>query len=173
MKKLYPILAILAIVLGMNLTFTSCDDTYSPPGVLYDPDLVGRWKLVSVDGNPVYGYDTNYLELSSSGSGMYYEYVNGRPYSMELYYNVDFNSTIYITYSDGAHVAADYWFNSNATRLYLQWYDSYGMRTYCYAYVGYIDWTAPPMHAPGEKASETGTGIVRPGGQQTPQSMSK
>lgn len=152
MKKLHTLL--LLAVLAVGLCFTSCDDYYGPPGATYDPDLVGTWELVSVNGNAVHGYQKNWLEFYRNGGGTYYYYVNGIPYEMGLSYDVDYNynrSNLYIYYSDGRAAYMNYWFNSNATYLYMQWSEAGFLNTYVYAYVNSVDWA--PARSPEKSES--------------------
>lgn len=150
MKKIYTLLAGIALCLPM-VCLTSCeDDYYGPPGSTYDPDLVGYWQLTAVNGRPVYGYQSNYLEFFRNGSGYYYYYSYGQPYQMSLRYSVDWygnSSTLYINYSDGTYVSADYWFNANATRLYMQWVEYGALTTYEYTYVDGVSWNMPAPYS--------------------------
>lgn len=146
MKKLHTLL-LMMVVLATSLTFTSCDDYYAPPGATYDPNLVGSWELVSVNGKNVYGYQKNWLDFYRNGSGVYYYYVNGLPYEMDLTYDVDYyynQSNLYIYYADGRSAYMNYWFNSNYTYLYMQWSEGGFLNTYVYAYVNTVDW-APAL----------------------------
>lgn len=150
MKKIYNLLAGIAICLPL-LCLTSCeDDYYGPPGAAYDPDLIGYWQLTAVNGRPVYGYQSNYLEFFRNGSGNYFYYNHGQLYEMSLRYSVEWYgnaSTLYINYSDGSYVSADYWFNGNATRLYLQWVEYGSLTTYEYTYVDDVNWYSPASYS--------------------------
>lgn len=170
MKKIYSLIALVAVLLP-TLFLTSCDDYYGPPGGSYDsdPNLVGYWQLTRVNGNPVYGYQSNYLEFFRNGSGNYYYYSYGQPYQMRLNYYVDYyggSQTIYINYSDGSNVSADYWFNSNYTRLYMQWYEYGRLQTYEYTYADGVYWAPALNNAPAQEAIDLPDSPLglRPGG---------
>lgn len=153
MKKTYALLALL--IMAVCVGFTSCDDDiYGPPGQSYDPDLLGTWELYSADGVPVYGYQVNWLEFNRNGTGTYYYYHNGREYSMGLYWGVDWyggEQELYIDYNDGSSASMYYWFNSNATFLYTEWYERGYRHTYIYRYVDYPAWS-PRKAAPSNGA---------------------
>ncbi|MCM1006243.1 MAG: hypothetical protein NC402_08115 [Prevotella sp.] len=142
MKKIYTLLTALCVCMCVSLT--SCDDdVYGPPGAGYDPDLIGTWELYQADGVRVAGYQVNWLEFNSGGRGTYYYYNNGLQYSMWLRYSVDWygnSSQLYIDYQDGSSVSMDYWFNSNATYLYTQWYERGYRHQYVYRYVDGPAW---------------------------------
>lgn len=144
MKKIYTLLSLLFVSVALSVGLTSCDDDYyGPPGSTYDPYLIGTWELWQADGVPVYGYQVNWLEFYRNGSGTYYYYHNGKQYSMGLSYDVDWyggGSELYIYYADGTSASMNYWFNSNRSYLYTQWYE-YGYRhTYVYRYVDGPAW---------------------------------
>lgn len=128
-KILYSLIIVVSAV-----AMTSCDDDdyyYS-----YDPYLQGMWQLTYINGVPVGGYDTNWLEFYDNGSGTYYYYSNGYICQMPLWFNTNYdNNWINIEYDDGVTLSCSYWFNSNATRLYMQWNDGYGQQQYVYDYV--------------------------------------
>lgn len=156
MKKLFTLLSM--ICMGVVLCLTSCDDYYGPPGgpdYSYDKDLIGTWELYSADGVRVTGYQVNWLEFNRGGTGTYYYYRNGKQYSMWLQYDVSFygnTSQLYIDYQDGSSVSMDYWYNSNATFLYTQWYEGGYRHTYVYQYVNGPD--RAPKRSGFEKAAE-------------------
>lgn len=137
MKKLYTLLSMLCV--GLALCLTSCDDDYyTPYPNQIDKDLLGTWELYSADGNRVYDYQVNWLEFNRNGQGYYYYYDDGRQYSMWLDYTVRYyggGNQLYIEYQDGSSVSMNYWFNSNATYLYTQWYENGRSHTYTYRYV--------------------------------------
>lgn len=172
MKKIYSILT--AILMCMPLMWlTSCDDEYyGPPGGNYDPDLIGYWQLTRANGVPVYGYKSNFLEFFRNGTGYYYYYNYGQAYEMRLTYSLDFyagGQTIYINYEDGSYVSADYWFNSNASRLYMRWFEAGGEVIYEYTYVDGVSW-APAAYALASQAgADTASSLpaigLRPGGE--------
>lgn len=145
MKKIYTRLSLLMASVAMSMSLASCDDDYyGPPGAAYDPDLIGTWELYQADGAPVYGYQVNWLEFYRNGRGTYYYYHNGRQYSMDLTYAVDWyggGNELYIDYADGNSAAMNYWFNSNRTYLYTRWYEYGYSHTYVYRYVGSPDWS--------------------------------
>lgn len=149
MKKTYTLLMLLVLSLCVGLS--SCDDDiYGPPGTNYDSALVGTWELYSADGSPVYGYQVNWLQFNRNGTGSYYFYQDGRQYEMGLYWGVDWyagSKELYIDYNDGRSASMDYWFNSNATYLYTQWYERGYRHTYVYRYVDGPAW-APLRQAP-------------------------
>lgn len=156
MKKIYTLIALFVAVTAMSISLTSCDeDYYGRPGNTYDPDLIGTWELYQADGRPVVGYQVNWLEFYRNGTGTYYYYSNGYQYSMGLNYGVQWysgTSQLYINYSDGSSTSMDYWFNSNATYLYTQWYE-YGVRhTYVYRYVNGPEWAPASQKAPADSA---------------------
>ncbi len=155
MKKTITLSGIIAAFI-LAVCMTSCDDDpYYYPGATYDRDLIGTWELYSADGVRVVGYEVNWLEFYRNGTGTYYFYNNGKQYSMALDYGVDFyggSNVLYIDYADGNSVSMDYWFNSNRTYLYTQWYERGYRHTYVYAYVSGVDW-APAAKSP-ERATE-------------------
>lgn len=158
MKKINTLLLLVATIMGLSLT--SCDDYYGPPGATYDPDLIGTWELISVNGNSVHGYQKNWLEFYRNGNGTYYYYVNGKPYEMSLSYDIDYyynRSNLYIYYADGRSAYMNYWFNSNYTYLYMQWSEGGYLNTYVYAYVNSVDW------APARKDNDSAAPLFLPG----------
>lgn len=165
MKKIYPLLAMMFVALSISLT--SCDDDYyGPPGSSYDPDLIGTWELYSADGVRVYGYQVNWLEFRNSGRGAYYYYHNAQQYSMGLTYSIDWyggSSQLYISYADGRYASMDYWFNSNASYLYTQWYEAGYRHTYVYQYVGSPYADSPSFEMPAQQTDNTQLRILRPG----------
>lgn len=150
MKKTLPLLAFLCI--SISVLFTSCDDEYGYPGGNYEPALIGTWELYKADGVRVGGYQVNWMQFDRGGRGTYYYYNNATPYSMWFDYYVDWyydSSVLYIDYQDGSSVSMDYWFNSNGTMLYTQWYDHGYRHIYCYRYVsGPYDMPALKSFAP-------------------------
>ena len=142
MKKLIPLLLVL---LALPVALTSCDDDdYYYSG--YDQYLVGQWELIYADGRPVTGYSVNYLDFYSNGTGIYYFYDRGLPYNMDISWATDIwggSSVLYINYADGTSVSMDYWYNSNATRLYTSWYSGGYRHEYVYQLVNDFTWPAP------------------------------
>ena len=139
MKKIYALIALLALTLSVSLT--SCDDDYYYTTV--DPDLVGYWELTQYNGRPVTGYDTNYFEFFSNGNGIYYYYDRGTPYQMNISYDVDYGSRLYIYYADGSSSQMSYWLRAGGTQLVLQWYTNGYRNQYVYDLVNNFYWPAP------------------------------
>ncbi len=159
MKKLLPLLLML---LSLPVMLTSCDDdNYYYSG--YDQYLVGQWELIYADGRPVTGYAVNYLDFYSNGTGIYYFYEHGLPYNMDIAWASDIwgdSSVLYINYADGTSVSMDYWYNSNATRLYTSWYSGGYRHEYIYRLVNDFSWPAPVRPLADEAESFT---TVAPG----------
>jgi len=133
-------LTLLTVLLG------ACDDDRGYYYNDYDEYLPGRWELIYADGRPVAGYMVNYLDFYDNGYGMFYYYDRGVPYEMELRWGVELwnaTSVLYITYEDGSQVSMDYWYNSNATRLYTSWYEGPYRHEYVYQLIDDFAWPAP------------------------------
>ena len=170
MKKylLLPLLALIVCAVGL----TSCDD--GPPRPPYDPtyldaDLVGQWDLIYINGSPVSGYQQNFFDFYSNGSGRYYYYENGAQYWEPIkWYCIDGYSYAYlhVDYSSGPPLECRYWFSSDYYRLYMSWTDSYGRQTqYVYQYTG--DAPAPRKFIEetlkGKGMTEAASSEARPG----------
>lgn len=140
MKKnlLLPILT--AVVCAV--AFTSCDDDdyYYGYDTYYDRDLPGQWDLLTINGRFVYDDEKNFFDFYTNGSGKYYYYKNGNQYWewIDWYCYYDYSTPVlHIKYSDGVPLDCAYHFNSNASRLYLQWTEADGYRMeYVYEYTG-------------------------------------
>lgn len=137
------ILPIFAAILSAFI-FTSCDDEYYviEEDYYYDRDIPGQWDLVYVNGHPVAGFDQNFFDFYTDGTGKYYYYEDGYQYwewiewwCYEDYYS--YAPVLHIEYSSGAPLDCDYSFNSDATLLYMSWISDRGRRQeYVYQYVG-------------------------------------
>lgn len=132
---------------------TSCDTDdgwypYPPNGWnndFYDSRLDGYWQLVRVNSMPITGRDTNWLFFNGSGRGVYYYYLNGRPYSELTAYWCQRSGgvsryQINLQYEgSGQSATMSYWFEDNDT-LWMQWANQSGVQTYIYSYVGRAPW---------------------------------
>lgn len=145
MKRFIYRAGLIAATLIM-LFATSCTDDYWAPGpppsgwvdTFYDVDLTGRWQLVSENGAPVTGYDTNYMEFDGYGRGYYTYWDHGELYSENIGYYCETTISsygdymIYIEYEYSRPAEMYYWFNGR-NMLYMQWVTTGGrMVTYVY-----------------------------------------
>lgn len=158
MKKFLTPAALLLSML-MALSLTSCDDDdWGPdrgpepgPNGFYDSDLLGTWVLYQANGQPVTGYDVNYIQFSRQGRGWYYYYDRGRQYEEQISWWCQYASpsspndySVNIRYANGSLSTVSYWFTSSAIgdMLWLSWYtSSAGTVTYVYREVSSLpDW---------------------------------
>lgn len=155
MKRLNWLLVMVVWALGLGLS--ACDDSYPPPGgwgSSLDDNLVGSWQLIYVNGVPVSGTAANYFDFYGSGRGTYYYYQGGVAYSEPVTWWNEYDSSgnwLCIQYT-GSYSEVRYWFNSDATRLYMQWYEAGRMQQYVYAYTGSVNWYGKPALSPSESS---------------------
>lgn len=144
------ILSLLAISMMLSLSSCEVHHSYPPPGYDnsgIDRDLTGTWELAYVNGSPVYGYETNWLDFYGNGNGMYYYNDGGITYELpfDYYSEYGYDNWLCIYYADGSYAEMNYWFNHDLTILYLEW-TSRGRRvTYTYYWVDNMYWDAPPQ----------------------------
>ncbi len=135
-KRLMTVSAALAMV---AVLFTACDDDYVD-NTYINRNLVGQWDLISINNVAVSGYTVNSFDFYSNGSGYYYYWENGVACSEWLQYwcyDGYGSPVLHIDYQYSSPMETYFYFNSNYTRLYLQWEDYYGVTTtYEYEYVG-------------------------------------
>lgn len=143
-------LFIVATAITLALSFTACDDyddwgPYPPGGwnnVYYDSRLSGYWQLVEANSRPVYGEDSNWLYFNGGGRGVYYYYLNGRPFRETLAYFCQdtyggpTNYQINVQYQNGESSTMYYWFEGRNT-VVMQWRNNAGMQSYVYRRTGY------------------------------------
>lgn len=154
MKRAIKFISLITLCLAVFLPLTSCEDSYPPPGVNpgeggyypdVDSDLIGSWQLAYVNGRPVDGYNTNYLDFYGNGTGDYYYYEMGEEYALgfDFWCEYDYGGQyLYINYYDGTRAEMSYWFNSSYDVLYLQWQSGGQLITYTYYYI-YDSYRAP------------------------------
>lgn len=133
----------ITLFLGMGVAFTSCDvDNWYPAGPddsgssFWDSRLTGYWQLIEI--SPAQGgLDTNYMFFNGSGRGIYYYYLNGRPYKDLFNYwcqdSVNGQSWYQcnIQYqSSSTPSTMNYWFQNGF--LYFQWRNQSGYTTSVY-----------------------------------------
>lgn len=141
MKKHLSI-PLLGVLFCCAVAFTSCDDDdyYYYDSTYYDRNLPGQWDLIFVNGRPVSGYEQNFFDFYTDGSGKYYYYENGVQYWEWIdwwCYDDYYTQVLHINYSSGAPLDCAYSFNSDFSRLYLSWTGPGGRRQeYVYAYTG-------------------------------------
>lgn len=161
------LMAMVAIV--VMLTFNSCEiyQSYPPPGhndTGYDRDLTGYWELAYINGDPVHGYEVNWLDFYGNGYGMYY--YNDGPYTYELpfeyYCEYGYDNWLYIHYSDGTYAEMTYWFNHNYTILYLEWFSRGRRIVYTYYWVDGMYWSSTPIKYEPTRNADISFGL-RPG----------
>ncbi len=138
------------IVLLMTTVLSGCGDDFvwSPTGPtgwnFEDSRLSGYWQLAQVNGYPVRGYDTNYLDFYGDGWGRYYYYRNSTPRSQRIAYWCQQSNNAYsyyqinIQYEDGQASTMNYWFSDGGRTLYMRWNSSAGIQTYAYVRVSNI-----------------------------------
>lgn len=153
MKK-WHLIPLLLSLLSLPL-FTSCDDDddFPGPGPYYpdtyiDEYLVGQWDLVRVNGDEVSGFDQHFFDFFSNGTGKYYYYDGGEQFWEWIEYYCYDNSygtpTLHVDYESGSSLECAFGFNSDYTRLILQWNAPNGsLVTYEYAYTGAADKPRP------------------------------
>ena len=143
--------ALMALMLPM---MTSCDnddywDPYPPYGWdnnFYDSRLDGYWQLIRANSYEVSRADTNWLYFNGNGRGVYYYYLNGRPYSELTAYWCQATGggvsryQINLQYEgSGQSSTMYYWFEDQDT-LWMQWRNQSGIQTYVYRYIGGAPW---------------------------------
>lgn len=135
-------LTLLLAGICLSLSFTGCDDEPYPPygpgnGSFLDQNLEGEWELYTVDGQPVYGRNVNYLDFDDDGDGTYYYYQNGREMEEDFIfwcYSYGDDWYLHIDYQYSPDSDMIYWFENNFNYLYLQWWNGNRNVTYCYRY---------------------------------------
>lgn len=137
---LHKILLAILLTVGMGGTLTSCGDDgwydYPSTGNFWDSRLTGYWQLIEI--SPAQGgLDTNYMFFNGSGRGIYYYYLNGRPYEDVFSYwcqdSVNGQSWYQcnIQYqSSSTPSTMNYWFQNGY--LYFQWRNQSGVTTSIY-----------------------------------------
>lgn len=150
--KLRNFLVVIVAVVIASVSLTSCDDDGGwcplPPdgwNTFYDSRLDGYWELVQANSVQIGGTDSNWLFFNGTGRGVYYYYLNGRPYSETLAYwcqrsvNSNSRNQINIQYSQSNPSTMNYWFEGPDT-LWLQWRNQSGVQTYIYRAVSQAPW---------------------------------
>ena len=140
----------MALMLMTVMLLSSCGDVdVIAPGIgggYDDPRLEGYWQLVNVNGRPVGGYESNFLEFYGDGYGKYYYYRNGTPRSERISYwsqlsNYGYSDyQINIRYQSGQASTMNYWFTDGGRTLCMRWNSADGVYTYAYARVSGIGW---------------------------------
>lgn len=153
-RMLFTIAGALAMA-ASSLSLTGCAvdvgwDPTPPYGwndTFYDSDLIGCWRLTTVNSAYVSGYSTNYLYFDGRGRGEYFYYDNGRPYTENIAYWCQHSNSgssyfqVNIQYeSSYSPTTMNYWFSDNGHTLWMQWRNSYGLQTYTYTYEPRIPW---------------------------------
>lgn len=142
--------ATLALIFMTLLSSCGDIDVWAPSGPtgwdFQDQRLTGYWQLANVNGEPVGGYKSNFLEFYGDGSGRYYYYRNATPRSERIaYWCQNANSgysryQINIQYQSGQASTMNYWFSDSGRTLYMRWNSSNGIYTYAYARVSGVNW---------------------------------
>lgn len=171
-KKLLLLSLLCALLCGVMLT--SCDDDdyyppYYPGGDSYlDRNLPGQWDLAFINGSVVEGFEKNFFDFYSDGTGKYYYYDNGEQYwewiKWWCYDNGYDDPVLHIDYSSGSPLNSYYWFNRDYSRLYLKFNTPSGWVQYVYDYTGP---TNAPRHlmekSPSADKSTVSASAMRPG----------
>lgn len=102
----------LMMLSAIPLLFTGCEDDDIPDyPAQTDPALYGSWQLSEVNGQPVNGYQVNYMEFDADGSGDFSGYSNRMPYDREFSYWCSGTYpyfTLNIVYDNGESVVMAY-----------------------------------------------------------------
>lgn len=132
---------IMAMILGISLSLTSCIVDYGPGGYgnYSDSRLTGFWQLVQVNGVAITGTNVNYMYFNGQGNGNYYYFQNNRRYTERLQYwctasngyYQDYELNILYQYSSSP-TSMTYWFTNGGNALYMQWYENGRPQTYLY-----------------------------------------
>lgn len=146
------------------LGFSSCEDYTSPPppggnSSSIDPYLIGTWELTFVNGHRVNGYEVNYLDFYSNGSGYYYYYDYGMEYELGFDFWSEYRENIgylFINYYDGVRAKMTYYFMQYDKTLVLKWWENNMEMEYVYYYVSDMYWSP-------QKDTTSSTFALRPG----------
>lgn len=149
--------ATMIVVLSLlgSSVLTSCivvNDPWDGDGgyvnnIYYDSYLTGVWQLYSVNGSPVGGTQTNWLQFNGNGRGYYFYFNYGNRMVMNMNYecmdgynNYYGSNTILNLYygNDLNPQSMYYWYEGNS--LVMQWSDRYQTTTYVYRAVPNAPW---------------------------------